>query len=70
MNLSGQKSRLTGLTRQLSLDWAETKSHWSDDRSREFESRHLVELFASVERAGLMLDKLEALLGKVRSDCE
>ena len=70
MNLSGQKSRLTGLTRQLSLDWAETKSHWSDDRSREFESRHMVELFASVERAALMLDKLEALLSKVRSDCE
>ena len=70
MNLSGQKSRLTGLTRQLSLDWTETKSHWSDDRSREFESRHLVELFASVERAALMLDKLEILLTKVRSDCE
>jgi hypothetical protein len=70
MNLSGQKSRLTGLTRQLSLDWAETKNHWSDAKSREFESRHMVELFASVERAALMLDKLEVLLIKVRSDCE
>jgi hypothetical protein len=70
MNLSGQKSRLTGLTRQLSLDWAETKSHWSDDRSREFETRHLAELFANVDRAALMLDKLEILLSKVRSDCE
>ena len=70
MNLSGQKSRLTGLTRQLSLDWAETRNHWFDDKSREFESRHLVELFANVDRAGLMLDKLEILLNKVRSDCE
>ena len=70
MNLSGQKSRLTALTKQLSLDWVETKAHWSDARSREFEARHMVELFASVDRAALMLDKLEALLSKVRSDCE
>jgi hypothetical protein len=70
MNLSGQKSRMIALTRQLSLDWAETKSHWSDARSREFEARHLVELFASVDRAALTLDELEALLSKVRSDCE
>ena len=70
MNLSGQKSRLTALTKQLSLDWAETKNHWSDARSREFEARHMVELFAAVDRATLMLDKLEALLGKARSDCE
>jgi len=70
MNLSGQKSRLMGLTKQLSLEWAETKLRWSDARSQEFEARHMVELFASVERASIMLDKLEALLNKVRSDCE
>jgi hypothetical protein len=70
MNLSGQKSRISSLTRQLSLDWADTKAHWSDARSREFEARHLVELFASVDRATQNLDELEALLSKVRSDCE
>ena len=70
MNLSGQKSRLMALTKQLSLDWAETRNHWSDSKSREFEARQLVELFASVDRASNTLDKLEALLNQVRSDCE
>jgi hypothetical protein len=70
MNLSGQKSRLLALTKQISLDWTETQNHWSDSRSREFDSRHMTELFANVERASIMLDKLEALLNKVRSDCE
>ncbi len=70
MNLSGQKSRLTGLTRQIILDWAETKAHWSDAKSREFDSRYMVELLASVDRAAQVVDKLEILLTKVRSDCE
>ena len=70
MNLSGQKSRLTGLTRQIMLDWAETKAHWSDARSREFDSRYMIELLASVDRTAQVVDKLEILLTKVRSDCE
>ncbi len=70
MNLSGQKSRLTGLTRQILLDWAETKAHWSDARSREFDSRYMIELLASVDRTAQVVDKLEVLLTKVRSDCE
>jgi len=70
MNLSGQKSRLLALTKQISLDWTETQNRWSDSKSREFDSRHMAELFANVERASIMLDKLEALLNKVRSDCE
>lgn len=70
MNLSGQKSRLTGLTRQIILDWAETKARWSDAKSREFDSRFMVELLASVDRTAQVVDKLEILLAKVRSDCE
>ena len=70
MNLSGQKSRLTGLTRQIMLDWADTKAHWSDARSREFDSRYMIELLASVDRTAQVVDKLEILLSKVRSDCE
>jgi hypothetical protein len=70
MNLGGQKSRLTSLTRQILLDWAETKAHWSDARSREFDSRYMIELLASVDRAAQVVDKMEVLLSKVRSDCE
>jgi len=70
MNLSGNKGRLTGLTREILLKWSDTKNHWQDAKSREFESRHMVELMANVDRTLLIVDKLDALLRKVRSDCE
>jgi hypothetical protein len=70
MNLSGNKSRLTGLTREILLRWEETKSHWHDARSEEFDRRFMAELSASVNRAVLMVDKLDEVLQKLRSDCE
>jgi hypothetical protein len=70
MNLSGNKGRLIGLTRELSLRWEETKNHWRDAKSEEFERRFMVELSANVNRTITNLEKLEELLKKVRSDCE
>ena len=70
MNLSGNKSRLIGLTREILLRWAETKEHWRDARSEEFDHRFMAELDANVSRTVLIMDKLEELLKKVRNDCE
>lgn len=70
MNLGGNKGRITGLTREISLRWAETKVHWRDARSEEFDRRFMQELSASVSRAVLIIDKLDEVLKKVRSDCE
>ena len=69
MSMSGNKGRLTGLTRDLSLQWEETKNHWHDAKSEEFERKYIVELSAHVNRAILVLEQLEELLKKVRSDC-
>jgi hypothetical protein len=70
MNLSGNKGRLIGLTRDISLHWAETKDHWRDAKSQEFEHRFMAELSANVNRTVIILEKLEELLKKVRNDCE
>jgi hypothetical protein len=70
MNLSGSKSRLMGATKELALKWDETKNYWRDAKSAEFEHRYLEELFADVDRTVTIIDKLEELLKKVRSDCE
>ena len=70
MNLSGNKGRLVGLTRDVTLRWAETKEHWRDAKSEEFEHRFMAEFSASVNRTVIILDKLEELLKKVRNDCE
>ncbi len=70
MNLSGNKARLTGLTREISLRWEEAKAHWRDARSEEFDRRFMAELSASVNRTMLIVEKLDEVLKKVRSDCE
>jgi hypothetical protein len=70
MSMSGNKGRLMGLTRDISLEWAETKNYWRDVKSQEFDSRFMTELSAHVNRAILVLEQMEDLLKKVRSDCE
>jgi hypothetical protein len=70
MSLSGNKGRLVGLTRDISLEWAETKNYWRDVKSEEFERRFMAELSVHVNRAVLVLDQMDELLKKVRSDCE
>lgn len=61
---------MVGLTREISLRWAETKNHWRDAKSDEFDRRFMAELLAQVSRTEVNVEKLDALLQKVRSDCE
>jgi hypothetical protein len=70
MNLSGSKNRLVALTKELSKRWEDTKNHWRDAKSQEFEQRYLTELFANVDRTITVMDKLNEILIKVRKDCE
>ena len=70
MSLGGSKSRLAAVSKELSLKWEDTKTYWRDDKSREFEHRYLEELFAQVDKAVTVIDKLDEILTKVRKDCE
>jgi len=70
MNLAGSKSRLVSVTKELYLRWQETKNYWRDAKSEEFERRYLQELFIGVDRTVTVIEKLDELLKKVRTDCE
>ena len=70
MSASGSKSRLLGASKELALKWEETKDCWRDEKSAEFERKYLQELFVAVNRAVGVMEKLDELLKKVRSDCE
>ena len=70
MNLSGAKSRLAGSARELSLKWTETKNYWLDAKSQEFERHYLEDLFIRVDKTVAIIEKLDEILKKVRSDCE
>ena len=70
MNLSGNKSRLVGLTQELVLRWSETRSSWRDAKSQEFDEKYMQELRAQVDKAVTIIEKLDEVLKKVQSDCE
>lgn len=70
MSLNANRARLMALTRELSLQWEETKSYWKDARSREFGKKYMEQLQTDVDKAVAVCDQLEKIINQVRSDCE
>ena len=70
MNLSGSRSRLAALSKELNIRWLETRHSWRDTKSQEFESRFMDDLLARVDKTVTVVEKLDQLLSKVRKDCE
>ena len=70
MSATSSKGRLVGASKELALKWEETKNYWRDAKSQEFERQYMQELFAGVNRAIGVIEKLDDILKKVRSDCE
>jgi len=70
MSASGSTGRLLGASKELALKWEETKNYWRDEKSAEFERKYLRELFIGMDKAITVIEKLDELLKKVRSDCE
>ena len=58
------------LTRQLSVQWQQTKESWQDSKTREFERKYMDELFAGVDKAVTVMDQVDKLVTKIRNDCE
>lgn len=70
MSLNANRSRLMAMTKELSLRWGETKNHWQDAKSLEFERQYLEQLQLQLNRAAEVCEKLDAIIAKVRTDCE
>jgi len=70
MSAGGSQGRLLGASKELALKWEDTKNYWRDERSAEFERKYLQELFVSMDKSIAVIEKLDELLKKVRSDCE
>jgi uncharacterized protein YeaO (DUF488 family) len=68
--MSGSGSKLLALSRHLSAQWQQTKEYWQDAKSHEFERKYIDELMASVDKAVTVMEQVDKLVGKIRSDCE
>jgi hypothetical protein len=68
MNANG--SRLEAITRELWVQWQQTRQSWADDKSREFEQKYLQELVQSVEKSVAVIEQLDKLITRIKRDCE
>jgi hypothetical protein len=63
-------TRLQALTKELWVQWQQTRQSWNDNKSAEFEHKYLQELMASVDKSVIVIEQLDKLLAKIRRDCE
>jgi len=68
--MSASGARLEALTKDLRIRWQQTREHWVDAKSLEFEHKYLDELFASVDRAVMVIEQLDKVILKIKKDCE
>ena len=68
MHASG--SRLEAITKELRLQWQQTKDYWADAKAQEFEQRYLQELFGTVDKTVAAIDQIDKLVTKIRNECE
>ena len=68
--MSAAGGKLSAVTKVLSSQWQQTKESWKDAKCEEFERHYMDELFTSVDKAVGIIDQVEKLVAKIRSDCE
>jgi hypothetical protein len=70
MSLQAGRTRLVTATKDLMLNWEQTRQHWRDTRSEEFERSYLAALLPAVERAAGAIGELGVVLARIRHECE
>jgi hypothetical protein len=63
-------STLAQAVKDLAIAWEQTKADWRDAKSQEFEEKYIEPLPGHVRQAMAVIEEIDALLKKVRSDCE
>jgi hypothetical protein len=70
MNPGANGKIIMTATKDLMHRWEETKADWKDAKGREFEEKYLLDLVSAVERTATILDEMEGIIRKMRSQCE
>jgi hypothetical protein len=70
MSSQGSGANLVQALKELSLRWQETKVHWHDVKSQQFERDYMEDLPDHVQRTMGVMQEISVLLKKIRTDCE
>lgn len=63
-------ANLVQALKELSLRWDETKAHWQDIKSQQFQRDYLEELPDHVQRTIGVMQEIDVLLKRIKNDCE
>lgn len=70
MNTRASAANLAQAVKDLSIEWDQIKASWRDVKSREFEEKYLEPIPGQVARATSVIEEIDAILRKVKADCE
>ena len=70
MNLRSSASNLNSAVKNLNVQWQQTRSYWRDAKSLEFEQSYLEPLPSLAARATAVIEEIDAVLRKIKADCE
>ncbi len=68
--MNAQGARLAAITKELWVQWQQTREYWRDAKSQEFERKYMAELLASVDKTVTVIEQLDKLTQKIKTDCE
>ena len=63
-------SNLESAARDLMVAWDDVRSWWRDQKSQEFERHYLEKIPGQITVARQAMEEIDAILRKVRNDCE
>jgi hypothetical protein len=63
-------SRISGVTKDLYLQWHQTRDTWRDAKAEEFNQKYLQDLWSTVDKTLGVIEQLDQLLARIRKDCE
>ncbi len=70
MSVRTSAANLSQAAKDLTRAWEQVSESWRDAKHLEFHHKYLEEIPDHVARALSVMQEIDALLNKVRSDCE
>jgi hypothetical protein len=68
--VKGSASNLMEALKELGVEWDRARMGWRDVKMHEFAERYLDPLPNDISKAKTVMEEIDELLKKVRSDCE
>ena len=70
MSLQSSRAKIQRLTKDLMVQWNQTKTLWNDPVSRRFETEYLLPLDRAVTASAEAMDSMHEIVSRAKRDCD